>query len=55
MAAEVGDQDAAGPVLTVRPANEVTWDELAAVFGSRGPASRLSFRKSNRARLKALL
>ena len=40
MAAEVGDQDAAGPVLTVRPANEVTWDELAAVFGRRGPASR---------------
>ena len=30
----------ADPLITVVPANEVSWDDLQAVFGTRGPASR---------------
>ena len=30
----------AEPTLTVVPANEASWDDLRAVFGTRGPASR---------------
>jgi GNAT superfamily N-acetyltransferase len=30
----------AGPELTVVPANEAGWDDLQAIFGTRGPASR---------------
>jgi GNAT superfamily N-acetyltransferase len=29
-----------GPGITVVPANEASWDDLQAVFGTRGPASR---------------
>ena len=32
--------DATDDVVAIRPANEATWDELQAVFGSRGAASR---------------
>lgn len=33
-----GDSD--GPALTIRPANEATWDDIQTVFGTRGGASR---------------
>ena len=29
-----------GDALTIRPANEATWDDLQTVFGTRGAASR---------------
>lgn len=34
------DGEATSPALTVRPASEVGWDDLALVFGTRGAASR---------------
>ena len=33
-------RDTAGAALTVRPANEASWEDLQTVFGSRGTASR---------------
>ena len=35
-----GKRDTTGSALTVRPANEATWEDLQTVFGSRGAASR---------------
>lgn len=34
------ERDTAGGALTIRPANEATWEDLQTVFGSRGAASR---------------
>jgi len=35
-----GERDPAHPALTIRPANEATWEDLQTVFGTRGAASR---------------
>lgn len=35
-----GKRDTTGTALTIRPANEATWEDLQTVFGSRGAASR---------------
>ena len=40
MARASGRHDATGPALTIRPANEASWEDLQTVFGTRGAASR---------------
>lgn len=42
----------AAPAITVVPANEASWDDLQAVFGTRGPASRCQCQRYKLARLE---